>query len=62
MDEDAHEGFLIPDEYDSNNPDRDTETEYLISTTELEIINDDKLATPISKEEEVYISYKDQYL
>ena len=35
MDEDVHEGFLISDESDINEPDSDTESESLISTTEI---------------------------
>ena len=50
MDEDVHEGFLISDESDSNNPDSDTEVESLISTTEVEIVNDDKSVTSIIEE------------
>ena len=42
MDKDAHKGFLISDEYDSNDPDSDTEEESLISITEVEIVNDDE--------------------
>ena len=42
MDEDAHRGFLISDEYDSNYPDSDTESESLISTSKVEIKNDDE--------------------
>ena len=45
MDEDVHEGLLISDESDSNNPDSDTEVESLISTTEVEIVNYDKSVT-----------------
>ena len=52
MDKDAHEVFLISDEYDSNDPDRDRETENLISTTEVEIVNDEKSVTSIIKGEE----------
>ena len=49
MDEDAHEGLLISYEYDSNDPDSDTEAESLISTTDVEIVNDDESVTSISK-------------
>ena len=42
MDDDAHEGFLIPDESDSNDSEINTESEYLISTTKVEILNDYK--------------------
>ena len=40
MDEYIPEGFLISDESDSNDPNIDTESEFLISTTEVEIVND----------------------
>ena len=50
-DDDAHEGILISDESDSNDHDSDTESESIISTTEVEILNDDKSVTLISKEE-----------
>ena len=52
MDGDAHEGFLISYESDSNDPDSDTEEESLIPTPEVEILNDDKSVTSISKKEE----------
>ena len=52
MGEDSHEGFLISDESDSNDPGSDTEAESLISTPEVEIENDDKTITSISKEQE----------
>ena len=42
MDEDAHEGFLISDESGSNDNGRDTESESLISTPEVEIENNDE--------------------
>ena len=35
MNEDAHEGFLISDEYDINDPDIDKEAESLILTPEV---------------------------
>ena len=50
MDGDAHEGFLISDESDNNDPDSDTESESLISTTEIDIINNEKAVTLISEE------------
>ena len=34
MENDAHVGFLISDEYDINDPYSETESESLISTTE----------------------------
>ena len=52
MDKDAHEGFLISDESDRNDPDSDTEAESLLPTPEVEIENDDESITQISKEEE----------
>ena len=55
MDEDAHGGFLISDAYDSNDPDSDTESEYLISTTYVEIANDDESVKLIIKEKEAEI-------
>ena len=45
MDEDAHEGFLISDKSDRNYPGRNIEAEYIISTTEVEIVNYDKSVT-----------------
>ena len=42
MDEDAHEGLLIPDESDGNDFDINTEAESLISTTEVEIVKYEK--------------------
>ena len=45
MDEDAHEGFLISDESVSNYLDRNIESESLISTTEVEIVNVKKSVT-----------------
>ena len=52
MDEDAHKGFLISDEYDSNDPDSDIEAESLTSTPEVEIVNYGESVTFISKEED----------
>ena len=40
MDKDSHTIFVISDESDSNDPDSDTEVESLISTPEVEIVND----------------------
>ena len=48
MDEDEHKGLLILDESDSNDSYRDTESESLISTLEVEIENDDESITSIS--------------
>ena len=45
MDKDAHEGFLISDESDRNDPDSDTEAESLLPTPEVEIENDDESIT-----------------
>ena len=50
MDEDEHEGFLISYESGSNDTDIDAEEESLIPTPEVEILNDDKSVTSISKE------------
>ena len=55
MDKDAHVGFLISYAYDSNDPDSDTESEYLISTTYVEIANDDESVKLIIKEKEAEI-------
>ena len=52
MYKDTHEGFLIPDESGSNYPDSYIAAESLISTTEVEIVNDDESVTSISGEEE----------
>ena len=52
MDEDEHEGLLISDRYDINDPHSNTYSEYLISTTELEIVNDGESVTSIIDEEE----------
>ena len=41
MDADAHKGFLLSDESNSNDPDSDAEVESLILTTEVEIVNDE---------------------
>ena len=51
MDKDTHVGFLISDESDSNDPDSNTKKESQISITEVEILNDDKSVTLISREE-----------
>ena len=55
MDKDEHVGFLIAYAYDSNDPDSDTESEYLISTTYVEIANDDESVKLIIKEKEAEI-------
>ena len=52
MEEDENEGFLISDEYDSNETNNNIETEYLISIAELENVNDGESVTSISWEEE----------
>ena len=39
---DAHEGFLISDESDINDSDSNTEAEYIISTTDVEIVNENE--------------------
>ena len=51
MEEDAHEGFLIPYESDRNGPDNDTEAESIISTREVEIANDEESDTLIRNKE-----------
>ena len=48
MDEDANKGFIISNEYDINYPYINTEAWSLISTTEVEIVNDKKSVTSIS--------------
>ena len=48
MEEDENEGFLISDEYDSNETNNNIETEYLISIAELENVNDGESVTSIS--------------
>ena len=42
MVKDVHKGFLISDESGSNDNGRDTESESLISTSKVEIKNDDE--------------------
>ena len=45
MEDYAYEVFLISDKSDRNYPGRNIEAEYIISTTEVEIVNYDKSVT-----------------
>ena len=52
MDKGSNEGFLISYESDINDPDGDTEVESIISTPEVEIVNDNKSVKSIRKDQE----------